>query len=97
MAMFSSLSWDQNGFQDPGKQPETVSCSPIIRKRESGIMAHIKPFKALRPDPKHAAQVASRPYDVMNREEAKLEVQGNPYSFLHLTRTEIDLPDKTDP
>ncbi|MES2645435.1 MAG: DUF1015 family protein [Bacteroidota bacterium] len=60
-------------------------------------MAHIKPFKALRPDPKHAAQVASRPYDVMNREEAKLEVQGNPYSFLHITRSEIDLPESTDP
>ncbi|CAN5597086.1 DUF1015 family protein [soil metagenome] len=60
-------------------------------------MAHIKPFQALRPDPKHAAQVASRPYDVMNREEAKLEVQGNPYSFLHITRSEIDLPEQTDP
>lgn len=59
-------------------------------------MAHIKPFKALRPDPKHAAAVASRPYDVMNREEAKLEVQGNPYSFLHITRSEIDLPDSVD-
>jgi uncharacterized protein (DUF1015 family) len=60
-------------------------------------MANIKPFKALRPDPKHAANVASRPYDVMNREEAKQEVQGNPYSFLHITRSEIDLPDQTDP
>jgi uncharacterized protein (DUF1015 family) len=60
-------------------------------------MANIKPFKALRPDPQHAARVASRPYDVMNREEAKQEVQGNPYSFLHITRSEIDLPDQTDP
>ncbi len=57
-------------------------------------MAQIKPFKALRPDPQHAAHVASRPYDVMNREEAKHEVQGNPYSFLHITRSEIDLPDQ---
>jgi uncharacterized protein (DUF1015 family) len=57
-------------------------------------MAHIKPFKALRPDPQHASHVASRPYDVMNREEAKQEVQGNPYSFLHITRSEIDLPDQ---
>ena len=60
-------------------------------------MAHIKPFKALRPDPQHAAHVASRPYDVMNREEAKMEVQGNPYSFLHITRSEIDLTEQTDP
>ena len=81
----------------PGKPVETVSCSTIIRKGESGNMANIKPFKALRPDPQHAANVASRPYDVMNREEAKLEVQGNPHSFLHITRSEIDLPDQTDP
>lgn len=56
-------------------------------------MANIQPFKALRPEPANASQVASRPYDVMNRAEAKLEVQGNPYSFLHITRSEIDLAD----
>jgi uncharacterized protein (DUF1015 family) len=59
-------------------------------------MAHIQPFKALRPDPQHAALVASRPYDVMNREEAKQEAMGNPNSFLHITRSEIDLPAETD-
>jgi uncharacterized protein (DUF1015 family) len=57
-------------------------------------MAQIKPFKALRPSPEHAAKVASRPYDVMNRQEAKAETVGNPYSFLHITRSEIDLPDE---
>lgn len=41
--------------------------------------------------------VASRPYDVMNRAEAKAEAQGNPDSFLHITRSEIDLPDTTEP
>ena len=60
-------------------------------------MAHIQPFKALRPDPQFASQVASRPYDVMSRSEAKDEARGNPNSYLHITRSEIDLPDTVDP
>lgn len=59
-------------------------------------MAQIQPFKALRPAPQHAGKVASRPYDVMSRAEAKDEVRGNPHSFLHITRSEIDLPDTLD-
>ena len=59
-------------------------------------MAIIAPFKALRPAAQFASQVASRPYDVMNREEAKTEARGNPYSFLHITRSEIDLPEDVD-
>lgn len=55
-------------------------------------MASISPFKALRPTPEKAAQVASRPYDVLNSEEARIEVKNNPYSFLHVTKSEIDLP-----
>lgn len=55
-------------------------------------MASISPFKALRPTPEKAAQVASRPYDVLNSEEARVEVKDNPYSFLHVTKSEIDLP-----
>jgi len=54
-------------------------------------MAIIRPFTALRPQPQLAKQVASRPYDVMNSAEAKLEAQGNHHSFLHVTRSEIDL------
>ncbi len=60
-------------------------------------MAHIQPFKAVRPDPQYASLVASRPYDVMSRSEAKAEAQGNPNSFLHITRSEIDLPDTISP
>ena len=60
-------------------------------------MAHIKPFKALRPHIEYAAQVASKPYDVLNSEEAKKEVEGNLLSFLHVTKPEIDLPAGTDP
>jgi uncharacterized protein (DUF1015 family) len=60
-------------------------------------MAVIKPFKALRPAAQLAKQVASRPYDVLNTQEAKIEAQGNPCSFLHITKSEIDLPpDQTD-
>jgi len=59
-------------------------------------MANIKPFKALRPQQSVAAQVASRPYDVLNSEEARTEAAGNPLSFLHITKAEIDLPADTD-
>ena len=59
-------------------------------------MAKISPFKALRPAAELAPKVASRPYDVLNSQEAKKEAQGNPYSFLHITKSEIDLPDNTD-
>lgn len=59
-------------------------------------MAIIKPFKALRPQAQSAKQVASRPYDVLNSTEAKIEAQGNPHSFLHVTKSEIDLPESID-
>jgi uncharacterized protein (DUF1015 family) len=59
-------------------------------------MTRIAPFKALRPQAPFAKQVASRPYDVLNSKEAKLEAQGNPYSFLHITKSEIDLADEVD-
>lgn len=55
-------------------------------------MAIIRPFRALRPHNEFAAQVASRPYDVLNTEEARKEAEGNLLSFLHITRSEIDLP-----
>jgi len=59
-------------------------------------MTLIKPFKALRPQPQFAKQVASRPYDVLNSAEAKIEAQGNPASFLHITKSEIDLDASID-
>jgi uncharacterized protein (DUF1015 family) len=59
-------------------------------------MANISPFKALRPRPELAKQLASRPYDVLNSKEAREEALGNPYSFLHVTKSEIDLPDSFD-
>lgn len=59
-------------------------------------MAHIKPFRALRPHNEYAEQVASRPYDVLNSEEARKEAAGNAISFLHVTKSEIDLPEGID-
>ncbi|MEO5890664.1 MAG: DUF1015 family protein [Ferruginibacter sp.] len=59
-------------------------------------MITIHPFKALRPEAQHAKKVASRPYDVLNSKEAKVEAQGNPNSFLHITKSEIDLPEDID-
>lgn len=55
-------------------------------------MTSILPFRALRPDPAFAEQVASPPYDVLNSEEARQAVAGHPYSFLHVTKSEVDLP-----
>jgi uncharacterized protein (DUF1015 family) len=60
-------------------------------------MADLIPFRALRPTPASAAQVAAVPYDVVNAEEAAALAAGNPLSFLHVSRAEIDLPAGTDP
>ncbi|MBS1947411.1 MAG: DUF1015 domain-containing protein [Bacteroidetes bacterium] len=59
-------------------------------------MAVIKPFKALRPIKELASKIASRPYDVLSSEEARVEATGNPLSFLHITKSEIDLPAEID-
>ena len=60
-------------------------------------MAIIKPFRAIRPKTELAKKVASRPYDVLDSKEARKEAEGNPDSFLHITKSEIDLPEETDP
>lgn len=59
-------------------------------------MAVLKPFKAYRPAPELANKVAALPYDVMNSEEARQMVVGNPYSFLHVDKAEIDLDPSVD-
>lgn len=59
-------------------------------------MAIIKPFRALRPHNEYAAQVASRPYDVLSSDEARKEVHGSLLSFLHVTKAEVDLPAGVD-
>ncbi|MCB1235649.1 MAG: DUF1015 domain-containing protein [Verrucomicrobiae bacterium] len=57
----------------------------------------VRPFAALVPAPGRAARVASVPYDVVNTAEARALAEGNPDSFLHVVRAEIDFPDGTDP
>jgi len=57
----------------------------------------LNPFRAVRPRPDLAAQVAAVPYDVVNRAEAAELARGNPHSFLHVGRSDIDLPDDVDP
>lgn len=59
-------------------------------------MIRIHPFAALRPPAEHAAEVASDPYDVISTEEARERAAGKPRSFLHVVRSEIDLPVDTD-
>src|SRR5438045_7309542 len=60
-------------------------------------MSVVRPFRAVRPSRESAAAVASVPYDVVNIEEARALASGNPLSFLHVTRSEIDLPAGTNP
>ncbi len=59
-------------------------------------MAQIRPFKAVRPDVRYVDKVAALPYDVMTSSEAREMVKGNPYSFLHVDKAEIDLDPSID-
>ncbi|MFZ4522909.1 MAG: DUF1015 domain-containing protein [Bacteroidales bacterium] len=59
-------------------------------------MAILKPFKGLRPPVSIVKELASRPYDVLNSDEAREEAKGNPYSLLHIIKPEIDLPASLD-
>ena len=60
-------------------------------------MASLYPFRALRPRPAEAARIAAVPYDVVNTDEARALADGNPLSFLRVSRAEIELPAGTDP
>jgi uncharacterized protein (DUF1015 family) len=59
-------------------------------------MAVIHPFRGYRPLKENVEKVASRPYDVLNSAEARVEVEGNPWSFLHVVKPEVDLPEGTE-
>ena len=59
-------------------------------------MSIFRPFNGFRPQKENVNKVASRPYDVLNSSEARKEVEGNPYSFLHVVKPEIDLPEGID-
>jgi len=59
-------------------------------------MAVLRPFKGFRPPVDKVKDVASRPYDVLNSKEARVEVEGNPHSFLHVVKPEVDLDEDID-
>jgi len=59
-------------------------------------MSLIRPFTGLRPAPNRAAEIAAPPYDVLSSEEARARAAGKPWSFLHISKPEIDLPPETD-
>lgn len=56
-------------------------------------MAILHAFRGFRPRKEHVGRIASRPYDVLNSAEARVEVEGNPHSFLHVVKPEVDLPE----
>ena len=60
-------------------------------------MTLIRPFRALRPVPTRAREVIAPPYDVLSSAEARERAKGKPWSFLHVSKAEIDLPEGTDP
>ncbi len=60
-------------------------------------MSLIRPFRGLRPTAQHTADVIAPPYDVLNSDEARERVRDAPWSFLHVSKAEIDLPKDTDP
>ena len=59
-------------------------------------MAKVKPFRGIRPPKSMVEQVASRPYDVLNSDEARAEADGNPRSLYHIIKPEIDFAPGTD-
>src|SRR5512134_1776406 len=60
-------------------------------------MSLIRPFAGLRPASGRAAEVIAPPYDVLSTVEARTRAAGKPWSFLHISKPEIDLPEGTDP
>jgi uncharacterized protein (DUF1015 family) len=74
----------------------SVPCSPRLQYLHRSVMAILKPFAALRPKPELAARICELPYDVMSSAEARETAAGNPLSFLHVSKPEIDLPPATD-
>jgi uncharacterized protein (DUF1015 family) len=70
---------------------------PGFRVQQEAQMSLVRPFAALRPAPGRAQEVIAPPYDVLNTAEARVLAEGRPWSFLHISKPEIDLPEGTDP
>ena len=78
------------------RQPPTSRSRGPLRYNLSA-MATLHPFRALRPNAANASRIAAVPYDVVNTDEARALADGNPLSFLRVSRAEIELPAGTDP
>ena len=78
-------------------RPGFIVYNAAVIYAEEIAMSLIRPFAALRPVPEHVADVIAPPYDVLNTQEARERAAGRPYSFLHISKPEIDLPEGTDP
>ena len=74
-----------------------LSVLPVLSVSARMLPVRLNPFRALRPSPQHVSEVASVPYDVVNRDEAARLAAGKSRSFLHVGRSDIDLPPGTDP
>ncbi len=85
----------QNGSDIRG-----IACEGVARylyhPTHLRIMAKVKPFRGIRPPREIVTEVASRPYDVLNSEEARTEAEGNPRSLYHIIKPEIDFAPGTD-
>src|SRR3954466_6059401 len=64
---------------------------------ERGLVSLIKPFRSLRPAPGRAGDILGPPYDVLTSAEARARAAGKPWSFLHISKPEIDLDPAIDP
>src|SRR5436190_18509330 len=64
---------------------------------ERGLVSLIKPFRSLRPAPGRAGDILAPPYDVLSSAEARERAAGKPWSFLHISKPEIDLDPSIDP
>jgi uncharacterized protein (DUF1015 family) len=75
--------------------------TPLLREvkflRKSALLTLVKPFRALRPAPGRAGDVLAPPYDVLSSAEARDRTKGKPWSFLHVSKAEIDLDPAIDP
>lgn len=71
--------------------------SLFLQELAVSVIPLFRPFKAVRPAPQFAAEVVAPPYDVLDTKEAREKARGKPYSFLHISKAETDLPENTDP
>src|SRR5438067_9316673 len=69
----------------------------LAHQRGEAPLSLIQPFRALRPAPGRAAEILAPPYDVLTSAEARARGRGKPWSFLHISKPEIDLDPATDP